>query len=118
MSNSRIRRQVRQMIAWQESQQRARWNVAAREGERAAAEAAGAPVIPVEDLAAAFRADKLDAARQLAELSNRQLARQAVAYAAYLSELYQFAGRSFDSAQVFINFQKGIAVYRNSRVEE
>ena len=72
------------------------------------------------DLATAMRVDKLDAARQLARLSRRQLARQAVAYAAFLSEQYSFGDRPhiFDSATVFVNFLHGIAIYERSRLGE
>jgi hypothetical protein len=76
-------------------------------------------VLPGEDRAAATRTDKLDAAAQLARLSERQLVRQAVAYAAYLNELYQFAGerRAYDSERILANFHHGIAVWQASRVE-
>lgn len=115
--NRRIARAIVEFIA-EETRQRLRQ--AELEGELAAREAAGLPVIPVEDLATAMRVDKLDAARQLARLSERQLVRQAVAYAAYLNELYQFADarQAFDSERVLANFQKGIAVWRASRVKE
>jgi hypothetical protein len=102
-----------------ESVRRAERNRLEREAHAAAREAAGQPVIPVEDLAVAMRVDKLDAAAQLARLNERQLVRQATAYAAYLNELYQFAGerRAYDSERVLANFQHGIAVWRASRVE-
>jgi hypothetical protein len=61
--------------------------------------------------------DKPDAARQLARLSRVQLARQAVAYAAFLSDTYSFGDRPriVESATVFLDFLDGIATYARSR---
>lgn len=92
-----------------ESARRAEFNRIARQVERQRRWAAGLPIIASEDLATAFRVDRADAARQLAALSRAELARQAVAHAAYLSETY---GRPFHSAEVFVNFLRGIAAHQ------
>lgn len=89
-----------------ESVRRAQLNVLLGEVNRRERWAAGLPVIDSSDLATAFRVDRDDAARQLAALTPQELARQAVAHAAYLTERY---GRPFHSADVFANFTVGIA---------
>jgi hypothetical protein len=105
---TRNRRNARELLEQECEAAARRIAVAAWAAERAAREAAGAPVIDPADLRVALRVDLADAARQLAALTPRQLARQAVAYAAYLSER---RGVVVDSADVFINFEKGIAQY-------
>lgn len=89
-----------------ESARRAEFNQLARELNRCARWDAGLPIIDAEDLATAFRVDRDDAARQLAALSEAELARQAEAHAAYLTARY---GRPFTAAAVLDNFRLGIA---------
>jgi hypothetical protein len=91
-----------------ESARRAQLNRLMREVEQQRREAAGLPAIDPSDLRIAFGADLTDAARQLAALSYPQLARQAVAYAAHLSER---RGTVVSSSDIFINFLRGIAKY-------
>lgn len=78
------------------------------------------PAIDVIDLAAWFRVDKLAAAEALAALDAQKLLVQAIAYTTWLNERYSFSiddVEAFRTEDVLANFERGIAVYRASRVE-
>lgn len=81
--------------------------------------AALTPPMDAADFAALMTTDKLEAARVLCEMSEAQRYRQALAHAAYINEKYAFAGDGMYSAwDVLENFERGMRVYRESRVQE
>lgn len=81
--------------------------------------AALTPPMDPQDFARLMCTDKLEAAGMLCEMSEPQRYRQALAHAAYINEKYAFAGDGMYSAwDVLENFERGMRVYRESRVQE
>jgi len=89
------------------------------DAERRCQLAALTPPIDPQDFASLMCTDKLETARVLCEMSETQRYRQALAHAAYINEKYAFAGDGMYSAwDVLENFERGMTVYRESRVQE